>query len=312
MAISDFKNVIDDLASMGVLYLYIAGQGEPFLVKDILDRISYATSRIPYVQLVTNGFLLDENKAKELAETGINTVCVSIDALEYLNDWARGRKGAFANAIGAIKNLKLHGPEIDVFVQSLIAPWNVEDSIKLMDLCKKLKVKIRLQALIYFDSLTEKTPKDMLLPRNPKKVIMIEQAIRHAIENPKLIDNHPFYLRMIPEYYKSLIFNKKSEMLFNFLNDDCIVPKFHIYVDHDLTTYPCWGGKKEMDPALFFGKDGLLNLVESQEYQNLVNDLKKCRNCLKYLQSCYWELKMNFPARSYLKTRIMHVLYKEH
>lgn len=300
MSFSDFKEVIDDLNTMGVLYLYIGGQGETLLVKDIIDRISYAASKIPYVHLVTNGYLLDENKAKELSETGINTVSVSIDALEDLHDWARGKKGAFSNAIRAVQNLKKYAPKLKVCVASLIAPWNVKDSIRLMELCKKMKVKQRLQALIYYDSLKEKTPKEVLLPANSKKITMIEKVIDYAINNPNIISNHTF-LRMIPDYYRKFIFNTESRRLFNFLNANCSVPTFFIYVDHDLTAYPCWGAKKETEPALFFKKDGLLNLVESQEYQNLIRDLRKCRNCLNHLYSCFLEPRMNFPLKSYLK-----------
>lgn len=78
--------------------------GEPLLREDIYAIIKKLSKKIQTVNMVTNGYLLDETKAKKLMDAGLNFLQVSLDAdVENYQDSFRQMKGAYANALKAIK-----------------------------------------------------------------------------------------------------------------------------------------------------------------------------------------------------------------
>ncbi|MGH7369457.1 MAG: radical SAM protein [Candidatus Methylomirabilaceae bacterium] len=73
------KEAIDILVRHDVRYLVITG-GEPMLHRQLLDIIRHASSHRMVVILVTNGSLLDERRIRELKESGLSSIIISIDA----------------------------------------------------------------------------------------------------------------------------------------------------------------------------------------------------------------------------------------
>jgi MoaA/NifB/PqqE/SkfB family radical SAM enzyme len=60
-----------------------------------------------YMYLTTNGYHLDADMARLLAEAGINRVSVSIDSMdETTHDEFRGREGSWKRAIAALEHVK--------------------------------------------------------------------------------------------------------------------------------------------------------------------------------------------------------------
>ena len=58
------------------------GVGEPMLVKHLPDMVRYLKARGTYVLFNTNGTLLAKNKRREIIETGLDELRVSLDAAE--------------------------------------------------------------------------------------------------------------------------------------------------------------------------------------------------------------------------------------
>jgi len=85
---------IDALSNMGVIYYSISG-GEPTLVKDLPERLAYASKKLPYVHLVTNGSTMTADLAKRLGATGIQEISISLDGLESFHNQMRGVPNAF-------------------------------------------------------------------------------------------------------------------------------------------------------------------------------------------------------------------------
>ena len=75
-----FTSIIDQLPGLSRAVLH--GVGEPMLVKDLPRMIRYLKDRGVYVLFNTNGTLLAPRKRRELIDTGLDELRVSIDAAD--------------------------------------------------------------------------------------------------------------------------------------------------------------------------------------------------------------------------------------
>jgi len=98
-------DVINRLGDFGIRYLRFTG-GEPLLRRDLFQIMQKANmARFKRITLQTNGLLL-KKLSKEINESPITKVAVSIDGLEASNDLIRGIKGYFKLAMEGIRLLK--------------------------------------------------------------------------------------------------------------------------------------------------------------------------------------------------------------
>ncbi|KNY25558.1 radical SAM/SPASM domain-containing protein [Pseudobacteroides cellulosolvens] len=100
-------NLCDDLAKLGFQWLTLSG-GEPTTRKDwdIIAKRLNDNGIIP--NMITNGWLMDEEIAKRAKSAGINTVAISLDGLEKTHDFIR-REGSFKRIMNAIDILVENG-----------------------------------------------------------------------------------------------------------------------------------------------------------------------------------------------------------
>lgn len=98
---AEAQGLIDELAAYGVPVLLFSG-GEPLLRSDLVELVEYASDRGLRPVLSSNGTLLTEARARELAAAGIAYAGISIDGLPDRHDTFRGCDGAFAAASDGI------------------------------------------------------------------------------------------------------------------------------------------------------------------------------------------------------------------
>src|ERR1700723_1589045 len=77
MTTREVKNVLDQLAEAGALFLTFSG-GEIFLRPDLFELIAYGRGLNFDVSLKTNALLIDESRARRLRELGIRKIQISI------------------------------------------------------------------------------------------------------------------------------------------------------------------------------------------------------------------------------------------
>src|SRR5580693_9277265 len=75
-----FTSIIDQVPEVARVVLH--GVGEPMLVKSLPRMIRYLKERGIYVLFNTNGTLLAPRKRREIIETGLDELRVSLDAAE--------------------------------------------------------------------------------------------------------------------------------------------------------------------------------------------------------------------------------------
>lgn len=72
-----YKRVLDANKNIASVQLY--NWGEPLLHPNLIEMIKFAKSRHLVIRIVTNGTKLDTQKAKELLDTDIDYLCISVD-----------------------------------------------------------------------------------------------------------------------------------------------------------------------------------------------------------------------------------------
>ncbi len=105
MPIRDFTKVLDRISGYtnpAKIVVAITG-GEPLMREDLPEAGSEIARRGFRWGMVTNGYLLNSNRMKELVQSGIRYLTISFDGLEETHNWLRGRKDAYVHACDAIK-----------------------------------------------------------------------------------------------------------------------------------------------------------------------------------------------------------------
>lgn len=122
-------NIIDQLAVFGVRHLQITG-GEPLLRDDFLEVLDYARKRGMVISFTSNGYFIDENKARSIANIGVSLIQVSIDGTKDVHNYIRQDEESFDRAINAIKLLK-HYSDHQISVATTVMPQNIHSLIEL-------------------------------------------------------------------------------------------------------------------------------------------------------------------------------------
>ncbi len=97
------KNLLTDLKEFGIPAVLFSG-GEPLVRKDIWELAGHAKELGMRMTLSTNGVLIDEATAQKIKDHGFIYVGISLDGIGEINDYFRGKKGAFDKAVRGFKN----------------------------------------------------------------------------------------------------------------------------------------------------------------------------------------------------------------
>src|SRR3978361_703783 len=73
-----FRQTIDDIHKE-LLYLIFYFQGEPYLNRDFLDMVKYASAKGLYTATSTNAHYLTDDAARKTVESGLDRLIISID-----------------------------------------------------------------------------------------------------------------------------------------------------------------------------------------------------------------------------------------
>jgi MoaA/NifB/PqqE/SkfB family radical SAM enzyme len=182
--------MINDLACAGVKYLRFTG-GEPLLRRDlfeILDGIE--ASRFRRITVQTNGLLL-KKLYKQINESPITKVTISIDGLADRNDKIRGINGYFRLALEGAELLRVR----EIHIATTLTGPGADDLDGLLDLVEKKKWKFSFNLLdnrLYFFTYSEV---GKVWPNRAAT-----EAIVHVLKNRL---NRPDYeLGYISSYYR--------------------------------------------------------------------------------------------------------------
>ena len=98
----------DQLVEVGCERVTLMG-GEPLLRRDWAALAQRLAQGGVVVEVVSNGLLIDAEKAKEIKDSGVNSVSLSIDGTAPVHDTLRAREGSFARTLEAVGHLRAAG-----------------------------------------------------------------------------------------------------------------------------------------------------------------------------------------------------------
>ncbi len=114
----DVAAIADQADAMGLARFVITG-GEPLTFADFDQVVAAIDPQRFYINCDTNGWFLDEDRAKHLAAIGVDRIQLSIDSLDpAAHDEFRRCPGAHARALRAVDAAASAG--LDLFVQTVV------------------------------------------------------------------------------------------------------------------------------------------------------------------------------------------------
>ncbi len=136
MPLELIKKIIDDAAanfpSVKLGYAFT----EPLVYPHLIESLFYAQSKKLYTSVTTNALTLPKH-AKQLCESGLDHLFISLDGHEEIHNMISGHKSSFQKAIEGIEKLiaEKHRPKISVFCT--ITEWNIGSLKRFADFFKK-------------------------------------------------------------------------------------------------------------------------------------------------------------------------------
>jgi len=276
------------MADLGVSGVSITG-GEPLVRADVFDIVERLKSRGVPVSMSTNGVrLADQAVARSLAQSGIDSVAVSLDGdTPAEHDRSRGRKGAFEKTLEGVRNLlearkaRSAGRPLLVTLAVVLSRANAARFENILTLAKSLGVdNVSLNPLhdTYHGGPTEDpglyfAPDDADLDAIPARLLELRE--RHG-----LMDSSRAYLSHLGAFFRSGTMPMR-----------CYAPYFSLYVDCNGDVLPCGGHFYENRTAFNLNGRTLAQAWHSPEMQAARDSLRRCRACY---YSCMAELNLAY------------------
>jgi radical SAM protein with 4Fe4S-binding SPASM domain len=188
---SFFRQTIDEVYK-DILYLIFYFQGEPFLNKNFLDMVQYASAKGIYTATSTNAHYLNDDVAKRTVESGLDRLIISIDGTtqEVYEQYRIG--GKLHKVIEGAKNIVKWKRELKsktpfVFFQFLVVRPNEHQVDEIKRIAKEVGVdEVRFKTAQVYDY--ENDP-NQLIPINEKYSRYTKDKIGNYISKNKLA-NH--------------------------------------------------------------------------------------------------------------------------
>jgi radical SAM protein with 4Fe4S-binding SPASM domain len=76
-----YRKIVDECATLGITHVRVHNYGEPFLDRQLVEKVRYAKTRgIAEVGMISNGSLITEEIARGMIEAGLDAINISVDA----------------------------------------------------------------------------------------------------------------------------------------------------------------------------------------------------------------------------------------
>jgi len=290
--LSKAKSMIDNLSALGCFYLSFCG-GEPLLAEYLFELAAYAKkSKIKYIHLVTNGYMINAKTASRFNDSGITEISISIDGPQDFHNKNRGVSDAYQKSLRALEYLKEYAPGVKLGLNAVFFPQDPFQCLHVLELARRYGVFMKVQPVNQHPVFNKAnyaltTPVDI----SPVKV-------KHALDKlrgEKLVINSDVFLKNIYNFYfdqDKLIFSKSP----------CYFGYHHIEILEDGRISPCLEGTDWQGGFDF--QENLHSLIASDEYTKLCEKLKLCQRCKRAYYICYYEPRIVFPINNFFKSLI--------
>jgi len=154
LSLEEIKSVISQCKEWGVKEVNLCG-GEPLISESIFDIIRFAKVSGMKVILTTNGTLITEDLAKELIQSGLDIITISVDGSKAAtHDSIRAQPGAFDKIMQGIKYLN-SCPDTKKLIKVMIltlSNYNFEELEEYFSLARSLSIDALYITSVVFDN----------------------------------------------------------------------------------------------------------------------------------------------------------------
>ncbi|WP_242822935.1 radical SAM protein [Clostridium sp. SY8519] len=106
MSLQNFRTVVDKLKNLGITRIQIIG-GEPFMEGAVLkDMLDYSKNKFEFIEVFTNGTLMDDEWIKYIKENGIHIALSVYSYIETEHDKVTDSIGSYKKTNDTIKKLE--------------------------------------------------------------------------------------------------------------------------------------------------------------------------------------------------------------
>lgn len=153
----ELHQVMIEQLKKSVFYINYYFQGEPFLHPKFLDLIVEAKRNKIYTATSTNAHFIDEKKAEEIVESGLDRLIISIDGLTQATYENYRVHGKLSKVIEGTKHLlaakkKLNSSTPHLIFQFLAVKPNEHEIPEVFKLGKKMKIdEVRIKSAQLYD-----------------------------------------------------------------------------------------------------------------------------------------------------------------
>jgi len=170
-----FKRTIDE-TEKHIIYLMLYFQGEPFLHKQIIDMIKYASEKKIYTITSTNAQNIDLTLATEIVMSGLNEIIISLDGFTQATYSIYRKGGNIDNVFNAINFINMAKSILKssfplIHIQFIAFKHNENEVKEIRKFKKKFKIQkltIKTAQILNFDDAEKWIPENLKYSRYKK------------------------------------------------------------------------------------------------------------------------------------------------
>lgn len=135
---SSFQEIIENTPTRDA-FSVIFGGGEPLIfLKDVIEIIKHCADSGYRTSLATNGYMLNSEVVKQLIDSGLNNIGLSLDSLEETtHDQLRGVDGSYRKVMEGIDDFKKLNSNVRIAINTTIMAQNLDNIVKIADYVRK-------------------------------------------------------------------------------------------------------------------------------------------------------------------------------
>jgi len=174
--------------------------GEPLMRRDLAEVIRKirAADRAVYISMVTNAWLLTEEKARSLREAGLNQLSISLDYADERHDAARVLPGLYARILSLLPSLAAIGFEA-LMLNIVIKNDNLKDIPAIVELARAHGIRIGISSYFEFKN---KVGELRVTGENMRELEELVGYLKHHKKKYRTISSSEYYLDHIVEYFR--------------------------------------------------------------------------------------------------------------
>lgn len=265
LSFDNFKIIADQIQKYAK-YIYLNNWGEPMLNEEIIEIIHYA-SKFARTNISTNALSLTEQKSKELINSGLSDLTVSIDGATQTTYEKYRIGGDLEKALYYLKvlhelNVK-SGNKVNITPQFVVFKHNQHEIKEFSNICKAIGL-------------------------NPfyKIPYIRKNSTKYS---------YPDIPELLPPFFTDEKQCRKAM-------SSCQMARYWINILLDGTVVPCC---MDYEGVISFGniyESGLMNILNSQKYLNFRKSVIECQAPRFCLDNCYFYILVkDLPVTKWVK-----------